>query len=218
MRPERSLIEEFDFDERTLHLIEQSQQSAKKRDEKAFLRQLKRSKDVVRLIDEAREGPACDFLLLIDRIDDTWNRSEASVTLLMALMHACVELAASSSTVRPLLFLRENLFQRVRQVDTEFTRLETAVVSLDWTAELLIEMIERRLQIDINPKPPIGETWDHFFEDDGGGSTKNEILWFCQHRPRDLLIYCSFAIEERNRTATRRLRPRTLHQRGAVSR
>jgi hypothetical protein len=150
----------------------------------------------MRLADEMHEGPKWEFLLLIDRIDDTWNGSDIAVVLLTALMHAILEVAASSQTVQPILFLRENLFQRVRQIDSEFSRLETAVVSLDWTQELLIEMIERRLQTAVVTKPPIGETWDCFFDPVDGTSSKEYVLNYCQNRPRDLLIYCNLAIEE----------------------
>jgi GNAT superfamily N-acetyltransferase len=39
-------------------------------------------------------------------------------------MHACVELTSVLKNVRPLLFLRENLFERVRRIDNEFPRQE----------------------------------------------------------------------------------------------
>lgn len=197
LRAERNNIEVFDFDTRTLVLVEQIFDSLKKKDDKAWTKQMAKAKEIIHLADEMQEGPAWEFSVLIDRIDDTWNGSDMAVVLLMALMHACLELAASSATVHPLLFLRENLFQRVRQIDSEFTRLETAVVSLDWTKELLAEMIARRLHlININPKPPLEQTWDLFFEPIDGDSSFNFVAEYCQHRPRDVLIYCSLAVEE----------------------
>ncbi len=54
-----------------------------------------------------REGKAWDYTLLIDRIDESWDGSDKSVILLMALMHSCVELSATSNFLRPLIFLRE---------------------------------------------------------------------------------------------------------------
>ncbi len=89
----------------------------------------------------------------------------------MALMHACVELAGAVKCVRPMLFLRENIYERVRAIDPEFTRIETCVVSLDWTKEQLLEMVERRLQLPFNPKPAIGATWDFLFDPAATGSS-----------------------------------------------
>ena len=53
------------------------------------------------------------FTVIFDRIDDAWDGSDKAVVLVTAMMHACVELVHVQS-VRPLLFLRENVFDRVR--------------------------------------------------------------------------------------------------------
>ena len=134
------------------------------------------------------------MVILIDRIDDSWDGSDRAVLMLSALMHACVELWSLSSFVRPIIFLRENIFERVRQIDKEFTRLETSVVSLDWTRELLVELVERRLTHHLNTRPPVGQAWGYFFDESSGGS-KNLVFDFCQLRPRDILTYCSMCIE-----------------------
>jgi hypothetical protein len=194
MSSERNYIDDHDFDTRTLAFVEEALQCFKTQNEKAWLRFMRTSKEVGKSLEAVRpDGP--DVLVLIDRIDDTWDGSDSAVVLLMALMHACVEVAGASRCVRPMLFLRENIFERVRQIDNEFVRLETCVVSLDWTKPLLDELIERRLQQPLYPKPPIGETWDHLFELASGKSSKELVFEYCQHRPRDVLTYCSYAIE-----------------------
>ena len=99
--------------------------------------------------------------VVLDRIDESWDGTDSSVVLVMALMHACVELTATSRAIRPLVFLRENVFERVRELDREYARLETFVVALDWTRELLLEMVERRLNLPLIAKYPLhGPTWD----------------------------------------------------------
>jgi hypothetical protein len=114
----------------------------------------------------------------------------------MIACHACVEICGSVRCLRPLLFLRENIFERVRQIDNEFARLETFVVSMDWTEELLVEFVERRLNAPFNTKLPVGgETWDYFFESVAGASSRKLVFDYCQERPRDVLTYCTFAIE-----------------------
>lgn len=51
----------------------------------------------------------------------------------MALMHATVRLIASTPYVKPYVFIRENIYDRIRARDNEFARLETSVVFLEWT-------------------------------------------------------------------------------------
>jgi hypothetical protein len=96
--------------------------------------------------------------------------------------------------MRVLIFLRENMFERVRVVDSEFSRLETCVVGLDWTERQLREMVERRINAPLPTKLELGGcTWDAFFED--GPSAHQAVFGFCQGRPRDVLTYCNLALD-----------------------
>lgn len=114
----------------------------------------------------------------------------------MALMHACVIINATLIHIRPLLFIRENVFERVRPLDPEYSQLETAVASLDWTEESLLELVERRLSLPFNTKLPLrGPTWDYFFPSESEYDTKNEVFSYCQSRPRDILTFCAQTVE-----------------------
>jgi hypothetical protein len=194
LRKERGLIEDCDFDTRVLNLHSEIREAHKTPNPKIWLRQIKRADELRQEVDALRSGPAFDLLILIDRLDEAWDGSESAVICLMALMHACVRLSASSECVRPYLFVRENIFQRIRKIDNEFSRIETSCIAIDWTAEKLIEMIERRLVRNLPSKPKIGEAWEYFFEDTEVDS-KAFIVEICQKRPRDVLTYTSFALE-----------------------
>jgi hypothetical protein len=145
--------------------------------------------------------------VVLDRIDESWDGTDSSVVLVMALMHACVELTATSRAIRPLVFLRENVFERVRELDREYARLETFVVALDWTRELLLEMVERRLNLPLIAKYPLhGPTWDAYFETPASGETSENLVFdYCQNRPRDVLIYCKYAVESAQRKLHQRI-------------
>jgi hypothetical protein len=191
---DRQLIEDFDFDQRQMRLQAEVFEPLNKNNEKEWLRFVSRAKETLRAVDDLALAKSLNTTILIDRIDEAWDGSDKAVIFLMGLMHTCVQLSATCKSVRALLFLRENIFERVRRIDNEFARLETSVVSLDWTRELLLELVERRLQLPLNPKPPIGgTTWDCFFE--SGPSARAMVFDYCQERPRDVLTYCSFAVE-----------------------
>lgn len=153
-------------------------------------------KELIKDLEKLKGKDNWKIKVLIDRIDESWDGTDQAVILLMALMHACVILHSSISGICPMLFLRENIFERVRQIDNEFARLETAVISLDWTREQLIELIERRLNLPFNTRLPLGgPTWDYFFENIDSKDNKDLIFSYCQNRPRDILTYCSFAVD-----------------------
>jgi hypothetical protein len=194
---ERNYLEDYDFDLRVLAFTEDGFEALNNHQERDWLKGVNRAKEVGNEIDIMHKEASWEAVILIDRIDESWDGTDKAVVLLMALMHACVELTASHTFVRPLLFLRENVFDRVRSIDKEFARLETWVVSLDWTRELLLELIERRLNAALITKFPLrGATWRAFFEEANSDvSSQDLVLQYCQYRPRDVLTYCSFAIE-----------------------
>ena len=99
-----------------------------------------------------------------------------------------------TEAIRPMVFLRENVFDRVRQLDSEFSRLETSIVWLDWTRELLRELIERRLNEGLISKFALdGSTWKMFFSGNAQ-ETQDRVFNYCQYRPRDILLYASTAL------------------------
>jgi hypothetical protein len=80
-------------------------------------------------------------------------------------------------SLRPYLFIRENIFSRIRAMDNEFSRLETSVVFLDWTEEKLTEFVERRFVRTFNTKPALGgDAWSCFFDDSESFDSRKEIF------------------------------------------
>jgi hypothetical protein len=203
---ERNHVEEEDFDTRLLTFIDEVFSTLEKSSDKNWVKQINRSKEIGKQMDAlVEDGTAHRITLLIDRVDEAWDGTDKAVVCLMAMMHACVELNASSKSLRPFLFLRENIFERVRQIDNEFSRLETSVVSLDWTRELLLEVIERRLNAPFTTKLPLrGPTWDYFFENLNSDSSRDFVFTYCQERPRDVLMFCSMGLQAaRSHTRTK---------------
>ena len=154
---ERNAIEDLDFDLRLMQFANEGFAALHNSQDKEWQRHINRTKEIIESVDEQMED-SWETTLMLDRIDESWDGTDSSVVLVMALMHACVELTANSRAVRPLVFLRENVFERVREVDKEFARLETFVVALDWTREMLLEMIERRLNLSLIANTP---AWAH---------------------------------------------------------
>jgi hypothetical protein len=164
--------------------------------QKEWLKFVNKPRSLADEMDAEGVTPRHRFTVLIDRLDDSWDGSDKAVVLVMALMHACMEINANVTCVRPLVFIRENVFERVRSLDKESSRLETAVVSLEWTRELLREFIERRLNRNLITKGALGgPTWNAFFENEPGKSSEDEVFDYCQYRPRDVLLYVSSALE-----------------------
>ncbi len=192
---ERNEIEQFEFDLRLLNLIEEGFEHLVGENTKEWIRFRNRpNKLAAEMSKECGAQTRMEQIVMVDRLDDEWDDSDNGVVLVMALMHACVEIRSWTHAVVPMVFLRENVFDRVRELDGEFSRLETSLVSLDWTKELLRELIERRLNEGLISKFAVdGSTWGMFFDGDPSES-QSRVFSFCQYRPRDVLLYTSTAL------------------------
>lgn len=194
LQREHDMFGTKDFDLRVLHFIKSFTEPLADSDDIKWLEELKITKTLTQAMNFAILDPRAPKIVLLDAIDDFWDGSQQAVLYLTALMHAAVEVNSRVPGVRVLIFLRENIFERVRIFDSEFSRLETCVVGLDWTQEQLIEMIERRTNAPLSTKLQLGgETWNALFEE--GAEARRMVLQFCQHRPRDVLTYCSLALD-----------------------
>ncbi len=196
IRRERSLIEDCDFDQRILNLTEEIFDAYTKGNDKLWLRQISRSKNLLAEINQISFSSPMSYIILIDRLDESWDGSGSAIICLMALMHATVRLIASTPHVKPYVFIRENIYDRIRSLDNEFARLETSVVFLDWSSEKLTELVERRLVKPFTTKPKLGgDAWNCFFEEEDSKTSVHSVMSLCQHRPRDVLMLTSYAID-----------------------
>jgi hypothetical protein len=123
IQKERNTVEQFEFGARTLEFVEEGVGALAGGREKDWNKFNQRGKKLIQQIIDASVEPKRRLLILIDRIDEDWDGTSNAVTVLMALMHACVELNAISPHISVLLFIRENMFDRVRHTDLEFSRL-----------------------------------------------------------------------------------------------
>ncbi|WP_432458005.1 P-loop ATPase, Sll1717 family [Cellulomonas iranensis] len=185
---------ELDFDTRSIGLIRRVIEPLENGDDEGWIAENKKARaigDQMKLIGSSGQ-PTCT--ILIDSIDDYWEGTDEGLVYLTAFMHACQEVSAQIPWARTILFLRENIFERVRARDTESSRLETAVVAMEWNERQLRELVERRLNRTLTAKLPLGgETWKMYARDPD--QSWKEILEYCQRRPRDVLIYVSNAVE-----------------------
>ncbi len=185
---------ELDFDLRAVSYIESITKPLEAGDDAEWLRQVKLAKAHSKDMHELQQSERARYTLLLDAIDDSWDGSQLAVVYLTALMHAALEINTQNSGMRVLVFVRENIFERVRQGDSEFARLETCVVGLDWTEPQLLEMVERRLNAPLTTKFALGgSTWNMFFEN--GEDARRLVFDFCQHRPRDVITYAGLALD-----------------------
>ena len=127
-------------------------------------------------------------LVEFDRLDDSWDGSEESATLLVGLLKAAKDMndrffsPDGSGGLRVLVFLRSDIYEGLRFDDKDKHRNTEGY--LLWNAELLREMLTARL--------PEGVSADELFE---GGQMRGSISQFNYIvkrtflRPREVLQF-----------------------------
>jgi hypothetical protein len=181
-----------DFDTRALKAIQSVADAIAVEDDAALIQGNIATRALLEELKTFQSGGS--YTILIDSIDDYWDASDQALIYLTAFLHACLEFSAHLPWARAIMFLRENIFERVRARDSESSRLETSLAGLAWTPKQLLELVEKRLNRGVIAKFSLGgATWDAFFEN--GQAARSEIFEYCHHRPRDVLIYVSDAID-----------------------
>ena len=110
----RNETEDLEFDNRVLNYLRESWDylnPGREGDWNKFDSHVKKLQDEV--ADEAASRKP--IRVLINPIDEDWNGSESAVTMLMALLHALIQLNAIIPNVKFMIFIRENMFDRVRR-------------------------------------------------------------------------------------------------------
>lgn len=195
LEAELAAFGDLDFDSRALQFIARSSRPLARGDDQGLINESKAVKSVGSALKGLGRAGQGEYTLLIDSIDDYWEGSDASLVYLTAFMHACLEVSTQLPWARTMLFLRENIFERVRARDSESSRIETAVVGMEWTTAQLLELVERRLNRPFNTKFALGgPTWNAWFE--RPDEARSQIFTQSQRRPRDVLIYATYAIEQ----------------------
>lgn len=138
----------------------------------------------------------------LDRLDDSWDGSEASQTLLVGLLKAAKDIndgfagpSLVESPLRVLVFLRSDIYDGLQFDDKDKHRITEEHIS--WTSEGLREMLTRRL--------PEGVGADDIFEQGemrGRVSPFNYIVKRTFLRPREVLQFVQECIAQSERSAS----------------
>jgi hypothetical protein len=164
----------------------------------------------------ALRDAVCEYLrfkaelrLLFDNIDKGWpthGLQASDLRIIRALLEATRKLEQhllrKGIVCRTLVFLRNDVFERL--VDETPDRGKEARAGLDWTdADMLRELVRRRLVFSGMPDEPFDQLWRQIFISHvDGEETSQYLIDRCLMRPRgliDLLNHCkSFAVNLRH--------------------
>lgn len=92
--------------------------------------QMRELEDAVRsALDESKTK----FVLIIDRLDEGYEPDDVGIALINGLVQAAIDVNTKFESVRPLVFVRDNIYRAVAKRDPDFSRnIEGQTIRLHW--------------------------------------------------------------------------------------
>ena len=139
---------------------------------------------------EACRTSGTSAVFLIDRLDEGYEPDDKGTALIDGLVQAAIDLKASNPQIKPILFLRDNIFRAVQKLDPDYSRnIEGHVLRLHWDEESLFNFATKRLKIAFNVEQEASlKIWNRYTAGElKGREGFRKCLQLTLYRPRDLL-------------------------------
>ena len=141
---------------------------------------------------EVLELTGLRIISLYDRLDEAWIPEATSVAILGGLAKTAAHYREKHLPFYPILFIRDNMFRALAQLDDDFTRhIEGHSLRLHWDEGSLFHMVVARLRIalKLNNIESEVKVWNRFahreLHDREGFAA---CLRYTLFRPRDILV------------------------------
>lgn len=130
------------------------------------------------------------IVILMDKLDEGYEPDPIGIGIIAGLAYASIELNQKSEKIRPIVFLRDNIFRSLSKEDPDYSRnIEGEVIRLHWDWAQLLTLTTKRMRLffklDIEKDQRI---WDRCVARElQGREGFKRCLQFTLYRPRDLL-------------------------------
>lgn len=146
--------------------------------------------------------PLPRFYVTIDRLDENWVEDHLRYRLIKALVETAKELNHLLGSVKILIAIRLDLLDRViqetREQGFQEEKYNPLMLNLRWTKEELIGMLDRRVEKLVRrqyTQQPVSHR-DVMPVRVQGHSLEDYLIERTLHRPRDLIVFFNYCIEQ----------------------
>ena len=151
-----------------------------------------------------------EIKILIDRLDEGYKPDTIGISYIAGIIQGTLTFNSIFDAVRPLVFIRDNMFRAVSSKDPDYTRnIEGSALRLHWSENQLLNLSTKRLRVafNIDQENDI-RAWNHVTSNGiSGRNGFRTCLRLTLFRPRDLLALLNQAFY----TASRDNREKLIH-------
>ena len=132
------------------------------------------------------------IVALYDRLDEAWLPEATPIAILGGLARTAADYREKLFPFYPVLFIRDNMFRALAQLDDDFTRhIEGHALRLQWDQNSLFHLITARLRValDLDSIESEVRVWNRFAHRDlHERHGFANCLRYTLYRPRDILV------------------------------
>ncbi|MCZ8095051.1 MAG: ATP-binding protein [Acidovorax sp.] len=129
-------------------------------------------------------------IILMDRLDEGYEPDPIGIGIITGLVYASIELNKKTDKIRPVIFLRDNIYRAVAIEDPDYSRnIEGQVMRLHWDWHQLLTLAAARMRVSFGiDQEKDQRVWDRCTAGElQGRDGFKKCLQFTLYRPRDLL-------------------------------
>ena len=141
--------------------------------------------------------------ILLDRLDEGFEPDLHGIAFVDGMVTAAIDVSTSfRGKIRPIVFLRDNIFRAVAHYDQDYSRnIEAFTLRLHWDVNTLFYFVSNRLRTAFKDSLENNKRlWNKYSEYDlHGDEGFKKCLSLTLYRPRDILILLNSAFEAAKR-------------------
>lgn len=146
--------------------------------------------DLTAQLDSILQSLTKKVMVLVDRLDEGYESDDIGIGIVNGILYGSEELKHRIGNVRTILFLRDNIFRAIQELDQDFTRnVEGSVLRLHWDVQELFYLVCRRIKTarNLNIESDV-KIWNSVTANElHGREGFNRCLKLTLYRPRDLI-------------------------------
>lgn len=147
-----------------------------------------------------------DLVVLIDCLDEGYQPDDEGVGIVNGLIQGAIDIKTRPLGIRPVVFLRDNIFRSIQLRDPDYSRnIEGSVLRLHWEEGELYHFVTRRIRVAFDVHQEANErVWNSVTEGElRGRQGFRDVLHMTLHRPRDVLALLNAAFFGASRAGLR---------------
>ena len=148
------------------------------------------------------------ILIFYDQLDELWAGDQLSILALQGLLHNIMELQSLRKTLKPILLLRDDIFEMVTENFQHLDKLEENIEQITWSETDIVELLALRIKSSLShhgrkwpQKMQPEEFWHLVFPEEIPAKKKPipVTAYMVERtllRPRDIILFAKYAQEE----------------------